>query len=116
MSAKSAREEPSAQADRPSPAQRPMNEKYKSRKFSANKTASIAQQDSYHSSKNKLPMSYVQMGNASYNSTMSEYNEPEDELSSILLEGLKKPHLCDVAMIGKDGVTIGAPKFPLVQS
>jgi len=109
-----------AQADCPSPAQRPMEEKYKSRRFSVrnNMSGSIIQKKSYRSStKKNLPMGYVQMRNAnlnsSFTSTKGEYKEPVDELTSILLDGLKKPHLCDVALIGKDGVTIGAPSFLL---
>ncbi len=105
-----------AQANCSSQAQRSMKEKYKSRRFS-----SIVQRESYRSSKNnKLPMGYVQMRNtaltslnASFMSTKSECDKADDGLSSILLEGLKKTHLCDVAMVGKDGVKIGAPSFLL---
>ncbi len=109
------------EVDCPSTAQRPMEEKYKSRRKSSKSSrstrGSIIQKESYRSSKkSNLPMGYLQIRNANFNSSFTSsiggFNG-EDALSSVLLEGLKKPHLCDMAMNGMDDVTIGAPSFLL---
>ena len=95
-----------------SPTQRPMAQKYTSRRFRC--IQSTVQKESFKTKK-KLPMGYMQIRNANLNNSFASLTEGDDEnaLHLVLLEGLKKPHLCDVAMIGKDGVTIRAPSFLL---
>jgi len=106
---------PQAKADNPS-TQRRMEEKYETRRSSLHRP-SIAQYESYRTpSDRKLPMGYMQIRKANFNSSFTsihDNDEDENALSSVLLEGLKKPHLCDVAMIGNDGKTTRAPSFLL---
>jgi len=104
---------PPPQANSPT-SPRPMAQKYMSRRFRP-ELQSIVQRNSFHTKqKTKLPMGYMQMRNANLNKSFSSINDDDQHsISSVLLEGLKKPHLCDVAIIGKDGVTVRAPSFLL---
>ena len=109
---------PQAQAEISS-TQRTMGEKYGTRRSSLMRP-SIAQVESYRTPcGKKLPMGYMQMRKANLTNLSASFTsihddeEDENALSSVLLEGLKKPHLCDVAMIGNDGVTVRAPSFLL---
>mmetsp|Transcript_6528 Transcript_6528/g.9605 ORF Transcript_6528/g.9605 Transcript_6528/m.9605 type:complete len:652 (-) Transcript_6528:2059-4014(-) len=106
---------PPSQPQAEVPSDRPLEEKYKSRRNSMTRT-SVVQMESFRSNKSKLPMGYVQLRNANFNNSFTSVHNVElDEtaLSSVLLEGLKKPHLCDVAMVGMDGVAVRAPSFLL---
>lgn len=101
---------PPPQVASPSTPRRPMTERYVSRRFRSD-LQSIVQRESYHTK--KKPMGYMQLRHQFNSSFSGPVDEDETALSSIMLSGLKKTHLCDVKMIGKDGVTIRAPSFLL---
>jgi hypothetical protein len=104
---------PPPQVASPPTPRRPMAERYVSRRFRSD-LQSIVQRESYHTPHNKKkPMGYMQLRHQFNSSFSGPVDEDDNALSSIMLSGLKKPHLCDVKMIGKDGVTIRAPSFLL---
>lgn len=95
---------------------RPMAERHVSRRFRSD-LQSIVQNESFHTKK-KMPLGYIQIREQFSRTSVnlphgSTINEVGNKLSLVMLEGLKKPYLCDVEMVGKDGVTIRAPSFLL---
>lgn len=61
-------------------------------------------------------MGYLQLRAASLPlciSNRDENNVAENPIVSALLESLKKIHLCDVKLLGRDGVTVNAPGYLL---
>lgn len=104
---------PPPQVASPSTPRRPMAERYVSRRFRSD-LQSIVQRESYHTPHNKKkPMGYMQLRHQFNSSFSGPLDEDDNALSSIMLSGLKKKHLCDVKMIGKDGMTVRAPSFLL---
>ena len=99
--------------------ERPMQEKYMSRRTSTViKRPTLVQRKSFRTDKNKkLPMGYIQLRKATLNNSFTSTDQLETSrssaLASILLHGLKKDHLCDVTVIGKDGLSVKAPSFLL---